>query len=597
MPALPQPSLRNSIIATCLVLGLTLALELHLPAPINTDLFYVAVVAAALWGPNRRLVLTAAMLTSLLVLTGWLLVEHQGDPYVQAINRLLALTAIGLCTLIGLQIKDRNNRLRMLSQALEQSPVGIMLTDRQGRIEYVNPNFSQFTGYTSEELAGHSPNILKGVDTPERVYRDLWNTILAGRPWRGRLHNRRKDGSTYWESISISPVLDPRGEVVNFIAIMQDITVQLQRQRQQAQLQNLEVAGRLTSGIAHDFNNLLTIIIGNLQFLAGELGSDPRPELDEVLDDALSAAEDGAQLCNRLLAFSRHHEATPRIIDINHRLRNICQILTRILGDSYPIVVDTLPRPTPVQVDQVLLDSALINLAVNARDAMPQGGEIRISTHLPAGDENPAGHLLAITVSDEGRGIPPSVLERVTEPFFTTKADGRGTGLGLSMVKTFVEEAGGSIRIESKPGQGTRISLLLPTASGAMSAEDREIPSLPRGNETILLVEDNAMVRRSATRTLRELGYHVLVAENADAALQEARETTRSIDLLFTDVRLGCGMDGEMLAERLGEGIPGLAVLLTTGLREYLLPHHYPLLHKPYTRHQLGRQIRALLDH
>ena len=597
MPVLPRPSLRNAFIATGLILGLTLALELHLPAPINTDLFYVAVVATALWGPSRRLVQAAAMLTSLLVLLGWLLAEHPGGPLVETFNRLLALLAIWLTTFIGLQLKERNERLRMLSKAVEQSPAGIMLTNRQGRIEYVNPPFCQFTGFTPEEVIGHNPKLLQGGQTPDKVYRDLWQTILNGKPWQGKLHNRRKDGSTYWEAMTISPVLDQQGDVMHFVAIMQDITEQLQRQRQQAQLQNLEVAGRLTSGIAHDFNNLLTIIIGNLQFLEGGLKNDSTPEHSEVLNDALSAAEDGAQLCTRLLAFARHHDASPQIIDINQRLRDVCHILERILGDSYPVRVEVEQCDAQVRVDPVLLDSALINLAVNARDAMSQGGEILITTRLQKDPGNATNGQFAITVSDKGNGIPASILPHVTEPFFTTKAEGRGTGLGLSMVKTFVEDAGGAIRIESEPGRGTRITLLLPPATGATGPEAPLETATPHGSETILLVEDNPLVRRSATRILDGLGYHVLVAEDAATALQKALDTTQTIDLLFTDVKLGSGMDGEALAERLSEDLPGLCIILATGLSEYYSPHRYPLLHKPYSRHQLGRQIRALLDH
>lgn len=371
----------------------------------------------------------------------------------------------------------------------------------------------------------------------------------------------------------------------------------LQRSRSEEQLahaQRLDAIGQLTGGVAHDFNNLLTVISGNLQLLETESAG----EREQIIQSALRAVRNGAALTRKLLAFARRQRLTPRTIDPHSWLQELSALLKRTLGESVTVSIDCPPGLPNVYADPGELDAALVNLALNARDAMPRGGELSIGVY----DVNvaldgevadlKAGRYVRILVSDTGLGMPPDALARALEPFFTTKVAGKGSGLGLSMVYGFVRQSGGNLTIDSQLGYGTRVALYLPSANAPTTPTSTREYSAARGDEVVLVVEDEPEVRDIAVAFLKSLGYASLVAANADEALGILR-THPKIDLLFSDVVLGSGMSGVELAHQALRENPQLAVLLTSGYEHAMLDDDapFPLLRKPYSREDFADAV------
>ena len=388
--------------------------------------------------------------------------------------------------------------------------------------------------------------------------------------------------------------------VANLLAVaMQRIRVE----EQLAHAQRLESVGQLTGGIAHDFNNLLTVISGNLQILEDELAD--RPAAREIVGNALRAAGRGADLTHKLLVFARRQRLAPRASDPHKLLEELASMLRRTLGESVQLAIHVAAGVAPVFADPAQLESALVNLALNARDAMPRGGELTLTVEqrLVAGDEANAelkpGHYVVFGVRDTGLGMAKEVLARAFEPFFTTKEVGKGSGLGLSMVYGFAKQSGGHVQVRSKLGYGTGVELYLPTAQAAETPrEATPAISPPRGRETILVVEDEAAVREIAIAFLRSFGYTVLSAARAEPAL-EMLSAHDEIALLFSDVVLGAGMSGKELAVAARRLRPTLAVLLTSGYEPDAAgpdADEFALLPKPYRREELSGAVRAILD-
>jgi len=380
----------------------------------------------------------------------------------------------------------------------------------------------------------------------------------------------------------------------------------VQRRRTEDQLahsQRLDALGQLTGGIAHDFNNLLTIMSGSLQLLEIEFAA--RPEAQELIASALRSATRGAELTGKLLAFARRQRLSPRAVDPRTLLHDLDLMLRGTLGESVHLKVECVEGIPAAYADATQLDTALVNLALNARDAMPRGGDITIKASERwididhASPELGAGHYVVFCVCDTGRGMTPETRARAAEPFFTTKSAGQGTGLGLSMAYGFVKQSGGNLRIESQLGYGTQVELYLPVAPSSSPTTAPSLPSLSTGyGETVLVVEDDPEVRSVATASLRSLGYRVISASNATDALGEL-EANPSIALLFTDVMLGPGMNGTELADVARQRRPELAVLLTSGydnaITDSTMGAAFEMLRKPYRREQLGVAIRRLL--
>lgn len=502
--------------------------------------------------------------------------------------------------------EQKDAELQQLSRAVEQSPVSILITNTAGNIEYVNPSFCQLTGYSAEEVIGENPRFLNSGQTSSEDYRQLWSTIANGGTWRGIFRNKTRSGDLVWLSSTVCPVHDQLGQITHYISISENITDARKKESMLTQAMKLEAIGRLTDGISHDFNNLLTIIQGNLKFLMDDLPSDDEEHI-ELIEDALSAAQDGSDLIRRLLAFSRRQEMDVRLTNINKTL----SAMERILQRAVPELTISLDLEDPVGnalVDSNRLESAILNLVTNARDAMPDGGSIVIATRQHLVDETRAGETLApgryiaLSVTDTGVGMDAETREQAVEPFFTTKPIEAGTGLGLTMVHDFVRQCGGELVIDSSPGEGTTIRMLLPSSSGA---EQEKTPTyskdaLPTGNETILVVEDREGVRRFACRILQRLGYRTLEAADA-AAARSCLVAHEDIDLLFSDIVMPGDTDGRELAIAAVADRPGLRVLLTTGMEptregETLREERFELLSKPYTDEQLALAVRAILD-
>ncbi len=358
---------------------------------------------------------------------------------------------------------------------LEQIPVSVVVTDPDGRIEYVNACFSEVTGYSREEVLGRDPRFLEATPLPAEFYAEIEATIRSGAPWRGQFENRHKDGRLVWEEAVISPGKDDAGRITHFIAVKQDVTelhrreAQLRASRiQLAQAQKMDALGRLAGGIAHDFNNLLGVIVGYADLVLRRL-ADQDP-LRQKIEEIAKAAERGAGLTRQLLAYGRKQVLALTVVDLNDAVGNVSEMLSRLIGEDVELVLEPGPELARVRVDRGQIEQVLLNLAANARDAMPQGGKLRLRTSNEDVDENdprrrglmPPGRYVRLAVSDTGVGMSEEVLSHMFEPFFTTKEHGRGTGLGLPTVYGIVKQSSGFIWVDSTPGGGATFEIFLP---------------------------------------------------------------------------------------------------------------------------------------
>ena len=498
---------------------------------------------------------------------------------------------------------------RRLSAALEQAGEAVMITDTQGTIQYVNPAFERITGYSQVDAVGQNPRMLKSGEQDAAFYRDLWTTISSGEVWHGRLVNKRKDGTRYTVDTTITPVRDEGGRVVNHISLQRDVTHDLQLEEQYRQAQKMEAVGRLTAGIAHDFNNLLTAINGFAELIHFQLGpADPAHEM------AAKIAESGkraAGLVRQLLAFSRKQVINPQVLDLNTVVTEMDKMLRRIIGEDVQLAANLAPDLWEVKVDPGQIQQVIVNLAVNARDAMPDGGKLTIETANVVMDGNyvadhlgaEPGEYVLLAVSDTGMGMSQEVQAHVFEPFFTTKGLGKGTGLGLATVYGIVKQSQGNIWFYSEQGVGTTFKIYLPrTGEEAQPFIETEAAGEgPSGGETILLVEDDERVRELARLTLEHQGYVVLEASDGQEALRLANEHGGPIHLLLTDVVMP-GMSGQTLSQRLALTQGNLKTLFVSGYPDEAVAHHGVLepgvafLQKPFGPMALARKVRAVLD-
>ncbi len=502
-------------------------------------------------------------------------------------------------------------RLRKLTRAVEQSLVTIVITDRDGNIEYANPHFETTTGYTVKETLGQNPRILKSGRMPPETYAALWTTLLAGNEWQGELHNKRKDGTLYWESAVISPVRDASGTITNFVAVKEDITERKRLEAKQATLQaqlfqsqKLESVGQLAGGIAHDFNNLLTVITGTV-----ELALDSDDAANPYVADFAAiqeAAQRATTLTRQLLTFSRRTVAESRSVPINDVVTQTLNMLRRMVDEDIRIVTHLDEEAGVVRVDVGQLEQVIMNLAVNARDAMPTGGRITLATarERVEGGHDPdvtAQEHVRLTVSDTGMGMSAEVKNRLFEPFFTTKAAGKGTGLGLSIVHGIVTASGGTVTVDSTPGVGTAFHIVLPRVDEAETAPvTDETSRVALGQGVILVVDDESGLGNIMQRTLEKAGYTVLLARSGEEALGVLERHPGKFDLLVSDVVMP-DMSGPELAAVLQARYPGLRVLFVSGYSGDVLTNHglqeldAAFLAKPFSVSQLTRKVKQML--
>lgn len=495
---------------------------------------------------------------------------------------------------------------------IETAQVIILVLDTKGRILRFNSFMEHLSGYRLQEVRGKDwfETFLPRCD--RMTVKELFSKAGSGAQTRGNVNpiitrdGRRRD-IEWWDKV----LKDSDNQTLGLIAIGHDVTERREREAQLLQAQKMEVVGQLTGCIAHDFNNLLTIILGNLGLLTRRFDEACNPDIREFLDDALSAAREGADLTHRLLVLSRKQALEQKQTDINKKLDDLARFLRRLLGESIKLRIRGYAKAVMVCVDPGQLESTLLNLAINARDAMPQGGTLTLDvTRQHLGDEEATslgltpGSYVIVSVSDTGNGMSPEVLSHIIEPFFTTKQIGKGTGLGLSMAYNFAKQSGGHLQFKSTLGKGTNVSLILPESeliSGASVSKEGG-NGLPGGSETILIVEDESRVRKLAKRRLQELGYQILEAENAMEA-KEILMAETTVGLLFSDIIMPGEMSGIDLAHWAMRTKPELKVLLTTGAihkgngeKERVSTMDYPLLRKPYTQKILAKTIRSLLD-
>jgi len=489
---------------------------------------------------------------------------------------------------------------------------GVILIDSQGTVLMFNPACERLFGYAADEVVGQNVRMLMPAPYREEHDRYLSNYHATGdRKIIGigrEVVGRRKNGTTFPMDLSVGEAKQ-EGQSV-FVGIIHDLTDRKRTEEQLIQAQKMETVGQLSGGIAHDFNNLLTVIIGNSETLGDRLKA--RPDLKQLSDTVLGAGERGAELTRRLLAFSRRQVLQPVPIDCQRLIDDMNELLRRTLREDIEIETTHAQGLPRALVDPPQLESAILNLALNAQDAMPTGGHLTIATADAVLDEryrdqHPEvlpGEYVMVSVTDDGSGMPPDVLERVFEPFYTTKDVGKGSGLGLSMVYGFVKQSNGHVSIYSEPGLGTTVRLYLPTARADV-AERTEGPAPDatpqRGSELVLVVEDDNFVRGYAVASLESLGYRVMTAHNGRAALERLSNGDKP-DILFTDIVMPGGVSGLDLAERAQALQPGLRVLFASGYPLETLASRGKLnvasmiLNKPYRKAELALRIREALD-
>lgn len=503
-------------------------------------------------------------------------------------------------------LQATNEQLRAIINA---SPMAIFSLDPERRVTMWNDAAERIFGHAQADVLGKPVPALAPDDDGD--FEARLKQVAEGKALKRLDTTRlRKDGSSFEASISAAPIVTPDGRFLGAVALVEDVTERNLIQRQLVHAQKMETVGQLTGGLAHDFNNILGVVVGNLDLLEPRLATDPPAArfCRQALDAALSAAE----LVKRLLAFSRRQQLWPVPTPVDRVITNLSPLLARTLGENIRIETAVDDNLWLAMADAGQLESALLNLAVNARDAMPDGGLLVISASnmmvddstAPVADALTPGAYVAISVSDSGTGMTPEVLSHALEPFYTTKAPGSGSGLGLSMVFGTMRQLGGTVKIYSELGLGTTVRLYLPRAKSDADrsvAPDVTPTALPTGNEHILLVEDNAQVRTLGVGILRDLGYRITTAQNGDEALALV-EAGGSFDLLFSDIVMPGALNGIALAQRVRARRPDMPILLASGFSN---PEAVvgatgaigaTLIAKPYRKAQLAAMIRDMLD-
>jgi len=507
--------------------------------------------------------------------------------------------------------KRAEDELRKISRAVQQSANLVIITDADQIIEYVNPKFTEVTGYEFWDAVGQSPKILATDRTPPEEHRRMKEALAAGREWQGEFHNRRKDGKIFRAAATISPIRNEQGEITNFLSVQVDITRQKQLEEQFLHAQKMEVIGRLVGGVAHDFNNILTTILGFGQLFLRKLGSEDwmRPGVEETV----RAAERAAQLTKQLLLFARKKDERTLVrvtIRINSVVESMEKLIRRTLGEDVELLTVLEESAGSVEADQSQIEQVLMNLAVNARDAMPLGGKLVVRTRPVRLDQDycrgrldlSPGDFVLVSVADTGCGMSDEIMEHIFEPFFTTKGVGKGTGLGLSTVYGIVRQHGGDIEVFSEIDVGTEFKIYLPRSTKVAEAKmEQEPKEPPHGTETILVVEDDESVRHVTCMVLRELGYQVIEARHGKEALDICRQADGQIDLIFSDVVMP-HMGGPELANALRAMNLHYRVMYASGfsdnplLAEQKLQDGTRVIEKPFTREELGEVVREVLD-
>jgi PAS domain S-box-containing protein len=503
-------------------------------------------------------------------------------------------------------------QVRIQAALLAAVGEAVVASDREGRVTYWNRRAEQLFGWSAAEALGENVVTLTSSEDSLAAADEIMASLRRGESWSGEFELARKDGTSFPAHVTDSPIFDDDGEVIGVVGITRDIQKRRELEAQLRQAQKLEAVGRLAGGIAHDFNNMLTAIQGNAELLSKDMANDE--SLLESVHEIEQAARRAADLTSQLLAFSRQQVLQPKVLSLGRVVGEIKPMLDRLLGERIELRVQVDSDLGHVRADEGQLSQVIMNLVINSRDAMPNGGQIGLGlenvelepTQRDRAEEAPAGQYVVLSVSDTGTGIVKELHDSIFEPFFSTKAD--GSGLGLSMVYGIVKQSGGYLQVDSKPGAGTEMRVYLPRVntpdSEPRAVTEQAAPTKPAVQRTILVCEDEPMVRRLARRALERQGYRVLSAATGEEALElleEAEETEETIDLLLSDIVMP-QMGGLKLAAKLNERWPQIKVLLMSGypsrdvLDESALEISLPFLEKPFSFQELCEKVAMVLD-
>jgi PAS domain S-box-containing protein len=540
--------------------------------------------------------------------------RHQAEDDLQKLNETLEQQAEQRAQEI-VRAESRLTETEVMFQTLVNgvTDYAIYTLDVNGKVLTWNSGAARIKGYRADEIVGQH---FSRFYTAEDKETDLPRRALAHAARHGKFEAEgwrvRKNGSRFWASVVIDAIHNKDGELVAFAKVTRDRTEQRAAEERLRQAQKMEAIGQLTGGVAHDFNNLLTVIGGNIQTIHRQFAVD-NPKLEQLIIRAQHGADRAAVLVHRLLAFSRQQPLDPKPVEMNRLIIGMSDLLERSIGEHIQVQTVLSGGLWEISVDPNQLENAVLNLAVNSRDAMPSGGKLTIETantfldeaYAIAHDEVKTGQYVMLAVSDTGYGMSKDVINKAFEPFFTTKKLGEGTGLGLSQVYGFAKQSGGHIKIYSEPGDGTTIRLYFPRVEAAAHSrpiDERSVPVPSATNrETILVVEDEPDVRAYSAEILRELGYAVLEAGDGDTALSHLL-TEPQIKLLFTDVGLPGALNGRQLADEARKRYPNLKILFTSGYARNAIVHNgkldagVDLIVKPFTYAALATKIRLVLD-
>ncbi|MBC7368193.1 MAG: PAS domain S-box protein [Undibacterium sp.] len=493
-----------------------------------------------------------------------------------------------------------------LSRAVEQSPVSIVITDVDGRAQYVNSKFTEMSGRTLEDFLDNSTQVLRDGHASESAYEEFWQTLRAGGEWRGELSTRRGDGSIVWESVKASCLRNPGGEITNFLCLREDVTERKKLEHELRQSHKMESLGTLAGGIAHDFNNLLAIINGYAEFC--QQGTPTPAVLQKSLREIHRAAQRASGLVRQILTFSRKAEVRFAPVDLNQLVRDLVALLAETFPRTVSIALTLEERLPALLADQNQLQQIILNLCVNARDAMPAGGVITLHTfpqsgatlNLPGVDST--RDYACLQASDTGTGMTPEVRARIFEPFFTTKPGNQGTGLGLAVVYGIVVAHHGCIAVESTLGTGSTFSVYLPLAAETpvlLAAPARG--EFPGGTESLLIVDDEVSLSALLTAALTGKGYQTSAAASGLEAIESISDSSRVYDAVLLDLNMP-GATGIEVLKVIRLCRPQLPVLIISGhitpesRAEFQKLGQHDFLQKPYTLDEVGRRLRGLLD-
>jgi len=510
--------------------------------------------------------------------------------------------------------KVLEDELLKLTYAVTQSPIGILITDSEGVIEYVNPRFTGITGYMLEDVQGEHSSMFKWVDASEKSYRALLKTILDGREWRGRFHNRKKSGELYWEETLIAPIKNSEGKITNFIAMKEDISDRVRLEEELHHSQKMDSIGRMAGGLAHDFNNILTAIAGYVGIM--EFYTTEESPLSSSITQIRSSVERAAQLVQGLLGFSRKQRSNPLPVNLNDIVTRVAKLLTSLIGEDITLHNFLSDAPLEILVDTVQIEQLIMHLVNNSRDAMPKGGELWIGTRRTTLDNDfvgrygygTVGDYALLTVTDNGTGMDAETLEKIYEPFFTTKSVGKGSGLGLSVVYGCVKQSKGFLTCYSEPGKGTQFNVYFPLnfKPEEPEREEQQLPKITdkgqlRGYETLLLVEDDEEVLEIIKSLLEEFGYTVLMAKDGKKAVSLFRENSQKTKLVILDAVMPKKSGWETYREIQAE-VPWIKALFISGytrealIEKGMLEERSMFLPKPIAPLDLLRTVREVLD-